>query len=72
MKSCIWLTDVDRPEESLQAEIVEIDARTLRLAVPNTNVEFFLRRNNGGLLYEGALGGRYFVFDPQSLGPRVT
>lgn len=60
----IILIDVDRPDEPLEVKIDEIRDTTIRVGVPNTQVKFYLQRRNGSACFEGALGGRYFVYDP--------
>jgi hypothetical protein len=56
--------DIDRPDEPLEAEIEELNGSVLVLSVPNSSVRFALRRRDKDSPFEGALGGRYFVFDP--------
>lgn len=65
MDGRIILTDLDRPGETLEVEIIAVDASVLTLSVPNTNVQFrlFRRARNGA--YEGMLGGRSFGWVPQ-------
>ncbi|WP_018267722.1 hypothetical protein [Methylosinus sp. LW4] len=65
MERLIWLTDVDRAEEPLQVSIEARSETTLRVLVPNTVVHFELRRSGDGRPFEGALGGRYFLFEPE-------
>ncbi|MFY9626739.1 MAG: hypothetical protein WAK03_01115 [Methylocystis sp.] len=60
----ITLVDVDRPDEPLEAETAHVSETALRLVVPNTAVEFELRRSDPNGPYEGSLGGRDYVFDP--------
>jgi hypothetical protein len=60
----IKLTDIDRPDEPLEVEIERVTETVLRVAVPNTVVRFELRRQRENGPFEGALGGRYFNFDP--------
>lgn len=64
MESLVWLTDIDRADEPLQVDIEVSSPTTLRVLVPNTVIRFELRRFGDGRPYEGALGGRYFLFDP--------
>ncbi len=66
MNRRIRLTDVDRPEEPLEVEIERATETSLRVIVPNTIVKFELRRQREDLPFEGALGGRYFMFDPNA------
>lgn len=66
MSRRIRLTDVDRPDEPLEVEIERATEISLRVIVPNTIVRFELRRQREDLPFEGALGGRYFMFDPDS------
>lgn len=63
MNSRIRLTDIDRPNEPLDVDVERATDTVLRVIVPNTVIHFDLRRREGGA-FEGALGGRYFVFDP--------
>ena len=65
MERRIKLTDIDRPDEPLEVEIERIAETTLRVLVPNTVIRFELRRPNEGAPFEGALGGRYFTFEPE-------
>lgn len=60
MRNRIKLLDQDRPNEFLEVEVVEAHPDELWLAVPNTIVEFRLRRR--GSVFEGSLGGRAFAF----------
>ncbi|MBY6239700.1 hypothetical protein K3F48_00670 [Methylosinus sp. Sm6] len=60
----IKLTDVDRPNEPLEVEIERVTETILRVLVPNTIVRFDMRRAREDAPFEGALGGRYFMFDP--------
>ncbi len=60
----IWLTDIDRPDEPLRAEIEAIEGTVLKVRVANTAVRFTLRRVNGNPYYQGSLGGRDFILDP--------
>ncbi|ATQ70763.1 hypothetical protein CQW49_22520 (plasmid) [Methylosinus trichosporium OB3b] len=66
MNARITLTDIDRPREPLEVEVVESKARTMIVAVPGTIMEFQLRRSRDGAAFEGAIGGRYFRFDPSA------
>lgn len=67
MDDRIKLTDVDRPDEPLDVQIDQMNETTLRVSVPGTVVKFELRRNGKDGAFEGALGGRYFSFDPAAL-----
>lgn len=69
MNSRIRLTDIDRPNEPLDVDIERATDTVLRVIVPNTVIHFDLRRREGGA-FEGALGGRYFVFDP-NVGAKI-
>jgi hypothetical protein len=60
----IKLIDVDRPDEPLHVDVEWASEALLRVSVPNTIVTFELRREGGDLPFEGALGGRFFVFEP--------
>jgi hypothetical protein len=66
MNARIKLTDIDRPREPLEVEMVESNARAMIVAVPGTIMEFQLRRSQDGASFEGAIGGRYFRFDPSA------
>jgi hypothetical protein len=68
----IKLTDVDRPDEPLEVEIERITETTLRVQVPNTIIRFDMRRPREDGPFEGALGGRYFTFDPAPPARRAT
>ena len=70
MSGRITLIDLDRPDEPLEAEIEELGETVLRLGVPNTVVRFEMRRNSATAPFEGALGGRNFLFDPTTLSPK--
>lgn len=63
MKNRIRLLDQDRPNEFLEVEVLEARRDELWLAVPNTIVQFRLRRR--GDVFEGSLGGRAFAFSSQ-------
>jgi hypothetical protein len=58
----IILVDVDRPGKTFEVDVLAVDERVLKVAVPNTVVQFSLFRR--GRAYEGALGGRIFRFTP--------
>lgn len=60
MKNRIKLLDQDRPNEFLEVEVIEAGPDELWLAVPNTIVQFRLRRR--GDVFEGTLGGRAFEY----------
>lgn len=60
MRNRIRLLDPDRPNEFLEVEVVEARPNELWLAVPNTIVEFMLRRR--GDVFEGSLGGRAYAY----------
>lgn len=62
----IKLTDVDRPDEPLEVEVERASETILRVMVPNSVVKFELRRQREDAPFEGALGGRYFMFDPDA------
>lgn len=68
----IKLTDLDRPDEPLEVEIERVTEAILRVAVPNTVIRFELRRQREDAPFEGALGGRYFMFDPNVAKPSKT
>jgi hypothetical protein len=72
MNARIKLTDVDRPREPLEVEVVESNARTMIVAVPGTIMEFALRRSQDGASFEGAIGGRYFRFEPSASTSRAN
>jgi hypothetical protein len=63
MDTRIKLTDVDRPNEPLEVEIERVTETILRVAVPNTIVRFDMRRARDDAPFEGAIGGRNFMFD---------
>ncbi len=63
----ILLTDIERPQEPLDVEIVELTATDLTAKVANTEVLFRLRKSEIGMIFEGSLGARSFEFDAQPL-----
>ena len=68
MERYIILVDVDRPGETFEVEVLAGDERVLKVAVPNTVVQFSLFRRDR--VYEGALGGRIFRFMPTAADTR--
>jgi hypothetical protein len=54
----ILLTDIERPKEPLDAEILELTATNLTVRVANTEVLFHLRKREIGMIFEGSLGAR--------------
>ena len=63
----ILLTDIERPNEPLDVEILELSATVLTVKVANTEVLFRLRKREIGMIFEGSLGARSFEFDAQPL-----
>ena len=63
----IELMDIDRLDEPLAVDVEDLGDLDLSVIVPNTSVRFTLYRRDREGRFEGALGGRYFVFDPASL-----
>jgi hypothetical protein len=63
----ILLTDIERPNEPLDVEILELTATDLTAKVANTEVLFRLRKREIGMIFEGSLGARSFEFDAQPL-----
>jgi hypothetical protein len=63
----ISLTDIERPNEPLDVEILELTATDLTAKVANTEVLFHLRKREIGMIFEGSLGARSFEFDAQPL-----
>jgi hypothetical protein len=63
----ILLTDIERPNEPLDVEILELTATDLTAKVANTEVLFHLRKREIGMIFEGSLGARSFEFDAESL-----
>jgi hypothetical protein len=59
----ILLTDIERPKEPLDVEILELSATVLTVKVANTEVLFRLRKREIGMIFEGSLGARSFEFD---------
>jgi hypothetical protein len=59
----ILLTDIERPKEPLDVEILELTATNLTVRVANTEVLFRLRKREIGTMFEGSLGARSFEFD---------
>jgi hypothetical protein len=72
MATRIALIDIDRPDEPVVVEVEELRDTTILVSVPNTLVRFQLQRRNGAAWFEGSLGGRYFVFDPNKPGKLVS
>jgi hypothetical protein len=68
----IAITDVDRPGETLEVDIIAADETSLTLAVPNTSVQFKLLRHSRRASYTGSLGGRSFFFAPHAVESRMT
>jgi hypothetical protein len=68
----ILLTDIERPKEPLDVEIMELTATNLTVRVANTEVLFHLRKRETGMMFEGALGARSFEFDAQPLVKPAT
>ena len=63
----ILLTDIERPKEPPDVEILEVTATNLTVKVANTEVLFHLRKREIGMIFEGSLGARSFEFDAQPL-----
>jgi hypothetical protein len=63
----ILLTDIERPQEPLDVELLELTATDLKVKVANTEVLFRLRKREMGMMFEGSLGARSFEFDAQPL-----
>jgi hypothetical protein len=63
----ILLTDIERPKEPLDVEILELTATNLTVKVANTEVLFRLRKRDIGMIFEGSLGARSFEFDAAPL-----
>ena len=63
----ILLTDIERPKEPLDVEILELSATVLTVKVANTEVLFRLRKREIGMMFEGSLGARSFEFDAEPL-----
>ena len=63
----ILLTDIERPKEPLDVEILELTATDLTVKVANTEVLFRLRKREIGMMFEGSLGARSFEFDAEPL-----
>lgn len=53
----ITLTDISRPGEALEVDIITADETWLTLAVPNTSVQFRLFRHSREAPYQESLGG---------------
>jgi hypothetical protein len=68
----ITLTDIDRPGEALEVDIIAADETSLTLAVPNTSVQFRLFRHSRQAPYQGALGGRSFCFVPLAAESKIA
>jgi hypothetical protein len=63
----ILLTDIERPQEPLDVDIMELTATDLKVKVANTEVLFPLRKREIGMMFEGSLGARSFEFDAEPL-----
>jgi len=63
----ILLTDIERPSEPLDVEILELTATDLKVKVANTEVLFRLRKREIGMIFEGSLGAQSFEFDAERL-----
>jgi hypothetical protein len=63
----ILLTDIERPQEPLDVELLELTATDLKVKVANTEVLFRLRKREMGMMFEGSLGARSFEFDAAPL-----
>jgi hypothetical protein len=72
MSGRIMLIDLDRPEEPFEVDVEEYSQLALRLRVPHTIVSFEMRRNSSGAPFEGAIGGRNFIFDPATIAKKKT
>ncbi|WP_428990903.1 hypothetical protein [Methylocapsa aurea] len=72
MERRITLTDIDRPGEALEVDIIAADETSLTLAVPNTSVQFRLFRHSRQAPYQGALGGRSFCFVPLAAESKIA
>ncbi len=60
----ILLLDPDRPDETLEVEVLARDDVVLTVAVPGTIVNFDLLRRDDRGPYHGWLGGRSFSYFP--------
>jgi hypothetical protein len=63
----ILLTDIERPQEPLDVEILELTATDLKVKVANTEILFRLRKREIGMIFESSLGARSFEFDSAPL-----
>ena len=63
----ILLTDIERPNEPLDVEILELSATVLTVKVANKESLFRLRKREIGVIFEGSIGARSFEFDAQPL-----
>jgi len=68
----ITLSDIDRPGEALEVDIIAADGTSLTLAVPNTSVQFRVYRHSREAPYRGSLGGRIFCFIPLAVDAKRT
>ena len=50
----ILLTDIERPQEPLDVELLELTATDLKVKVANTEVLFRLRKREIGMIFEGS------------------
>ncbi|PWB88474.1 hypothetical protein C5688_20950 [Methylocystis sp. MitZ-2018] len=72
MERRITLTDIDRPGEALEVDIIAADETSLTLAVPNTSVQFRLFRHSCQAPYQGSLGGRVFYYVPLAVEGKMA
>jgi hypothetical protein len=63
----VFLTDIEREEEPMEIEVLEVNRSTMRVLVPNTNVIFSLKKQDGSSVFKGGIGGRSFEIDARSL-----
>jgi len=63
----VLLTDIERPKEPLDVEILELTTTILTVRVANTEILFRLRKREIGMMFEGSLGARSFEFDAEQL-----
>ncbi len=63
----VSLSDIEREEEPMEVEILEVNRSTMRVLVSNTNVIFSLHKQDGSSVFKGGIGGRSFEIDARSL-----
>ena len=63
----VSLSDIEREEEPMEVEILEVNTSTMRVIVSNTNVIFSLHKQDRSSVFKSGIGGRSFEIDARSL-----